>query len=329
MARREISEILTGAPTNWGRWGSEDELGALNGLTNDAVLRAAEEIESGDVFPLGTYLDHPDGDPIGIGVEAIAHEMTLDFSDVEDGSVDPAESGGMAWAADSISTPVHGTTTHVDALGHVWYDETIYNGFDARTTNGGLDRCGIERMGEHGIVGRAVLLDIARHRSVSALGRGERISLSELRACADEQGVEVRDGDLLLVRTGVMDYFYEAGPAEYYDAYRDADAEPPLLDEPGPTFTNELVEWIQERDVPMVGIDTIHGEQTISSTTNTTTPLHPALIRNLGVTLSELHLLGDLAAHCEETGRWSCFYAASPLKIVGGTGSPINPIAIT
>lgn len=324
-----IADLLDGFPSNWGRWGSDDELGALNYLTSDRVLRGIEAVEHGEVFALGTPLDHPGGDPVATGVTPPEHDTTLDVGDVRDGSVDPDELSGMAYSADTISMPVHGVTTHVDAPGHVWYEDELYNGFDAATTEGGLDRCGIEQAGDHGIVGRGVLLDVAGHRGVDHLGRGERISVAELRACADAQGTDIEEGDVLLIRTGAMDHFYRDGPEAFFDTYRESDGADAFENEPGPTLDRDLVDWIHERSIPLLATDTIHGEQTVSSTTGTKTPLHPALLRDLGVYISELHLLGDLASHCNSTDRWTFCYVAAPLKIVGGTGSPVNPLAIT
>lgn len=322
------TELFSKLPDNWGRWGTDDELGTLNYLTNDQVVRGINAVESGDVFTLGTRITDPGGDPVATGVSTPEHEMLLQYDDSEPDS-SPSETGGrLEYSADSLFTPVHGTTTHVDALGHVSYDTELYNGFNAATSQEGLDHCGIAPASEHGIVGRGVLLDVARYREVEALECGARISLSELKACADAQSVQIETNDIILIRTGLMDLFYRHGPENFYETYLVSDDDGAFENEPGPTLDRDFVDWVHERQIPIIGIDTIHGEQTVSSTTGTKTPLHPALLRNLGVYLSELHLLGNLASHCADEGRWSFCYMASPLKLVGGTGSPINPLAI-
>jgi kynurenine formamidase len=322
-----IRDILEEAPTNWGRWGDDDEIGAVNYFTGDEVLRGIAAVESGEVHALGTYVDHPDGDPVPPGAQRNAHHMLIDKGHYENGNVE-AGPEGQEWAGDVLRLPVHGTTTHVDSPAHVWYDDQLYNGFDASTTIHGLDRCGIEEIADHSIVGRGVLLDVARHRGVDYLDRGERITLDELRDCADAQGVDVTDRDVILLRTGVMELFYDEGPDAFDATYVDRSGETPQIREPGPTYTPALVDWIDDNEIPLMATDTLTAEQTISEETGTHDPLHPALLRNLGVLLGELHYLPELAFACAEDGRYAFMYVCSPLKIVGGTGSPVNPVAI-
>ncbi|MEF8869095.1 MAG: cyclase family protein, partial [Haloarculaceae archaeon] len=211
--------------------------------------------------------------------------------------------------------PLHGTT-HVDALGHSWYGDELYNGFDPETTKGGLDRCSVEPIAEHGVVGRGVLLDIARHRGVDHLERGERIPLEELLECADEQGVELEKRDVLVIRTGWLERFY-AGEQE------------PVLefDEPGITYSGDLADWFYEMEVPAFATDTLANEQTYPES-GIRLPLHATFIRDQGILLNEIALLDDLAADCAEDGKYDFLYTCSPLKVVRATGSPVNPIAI-
>jgi kynurenine formamidase len=98
--------------------------------------------------------------------------------------------------------------------------------------------------------------------------------------------------------------------------------------ETGLAYSDELVRWYQELELPIFATDTIAGEYTDWETTGYVAPLHASLMRNLGVLFSELMWLDDLAADCEEDGRWTFFFGAAPLKIVGGTGALVNPIAI-
>ena len=327
MVRDSIVEILKDAPDNWGKWGPDDEIGAVNYLTPGEVLRGVGTVENGSVFPLGSYIGHPEGDPCVPGESGANHYITLDKGHYESGKIE-SNPGGQEWASDILHLPVHGTTTHVDAPAHVWYDDTIYNKFDANTTKGGLGRCGIENVAEHGIVGRGVLLDVARHRGVDHLDRGDHISLDELKACANEQGVELHPRDVLIIRTGVLEKFYESGQKAYDEAFVECQDGTCRINEPGPTYTDKFVDWIHEMETPMLATDTITAEQTISGETGTSVPLHPALLRDQGVLLGELTYLSDLAKDCAEDGKYDFLFVAAPLKIVGGTGSPINPLAI-
>ncbi|MDX1744640.1 MAG: cyclase family protein [Halobacteriales archaeon] len=323
----DIETILAEAPSNWGRWGPDDELGALNLLDQAQVLRGIGAVEDGDVIPLGLPIARDGGDPVWPTRSGTGHYMTRAEGQYAAGKLDRTPYGGWQASDDVIHMFTHGST-HLDALGHVWYDDALYNGFDAATTNGGLDRCGIENQAAHGIVGRGVLLDVARHRGVDALPAGERITVDELETCADAQDVTIESGDILLLRLGVLERFYEDGPDAFYDAYGGTHGGEPILDDPGLTYTPAVARWFQDNEIPLFATDTVTAEQTVSEATGSRLPLHPALIRDQGVTISEMNDLATLGARCAETGRYTFCYMASPLRIEGGTGSPVNPLAI-
>lgn len=320
-----ISDVLEDAPSNWGKWGEDDEVGAVNGLDNGAVLRGVGAVEDGDVITLGIPVNQSAGDPTWPGSRRSPPEkyMVTDKGHVEAGKLDRESFAYTEAANDLIHMSTHGTT-HVDSLAHVWYDDQLYNGFDAETTKGGLDRCGIESIGDHGIVGRGVLLDIARHRGVDALEPGARIELSELEACAAEQDLDVGSRDIVLLRTGVLESFYEDGQEAFYDRYTAGGT----MNEPGLTYTDETAAWFHDREVPLFATDTFASEQTQSEESGTLLPMHPALLRDQGVPIGELFKLDALSERCADRGKYKFLFVASPLKIVGGTASPINPIAI-
>ena len=312
MTDERLADVFEAAPTNWGKWGEDDERGAVNYLTEAQVLRGIRAVEHGRTFSLGVPIGREEGDPKTPGRPDAQHYMRRDRGHYESGKVEGDDRQG---ADDVLFLPVHGTT-HVDALGHAWYDDELYSGFDPETTKGGLDRCSVEPIAEHGVVGRGVLLDIARYRGVDHLERNEHVTLEELLACADEQGVEIEDSDVPLIRTGWIERFY-AG-----------DREPVLeYDEPGITYTEELVEWFHDTEIPAFVTDTLASEQTYSEM-GLRLPLHATLIRDQGVLFTEIALLDELAADCADDGKYDFLYTCSPLKIVGATGSPVNPIAI-
>lgn len=311
-----IGDILNDAPSNWGRWGEDDEIGALNHLTNDEVLRGVQAVERGETFALGLPVTSPDGDPIWPGRAAAKHYMDRDRGHYISGK-DHSMSGTEA-ADDVVHMPLHGTT-HIDALGHIWYDDQLYNGYDPETTMGGLERCSIEPIGDHGVLGRGVLLDVARHRGVDALDAGARITLDELQNCADEQDLKLQKRDIPLIRTGWLEQYYDEDGVDIYDG---------PFREPGLTCSQEVLEWFQEMEIPLFGTDTIGNEQTVSDVTGTAIPLHPALIRDQGVLFNEMLDLSTLAEDCADDGRYEFLYVASPLKVARGTGSPVNPLAV-
>ena len=312
-------------PDTWGKWGEDDELGALNYLTSEEVLRGVQAVEEGDVFTLGVPINYEDGDPVWPGRHDADHHMVRDQGHYGSGKLTSPDNARSS--DDVLYTYTHGTT-HFDALGHVWYGEELYNGFDPASTMGGLGRLGIENMGERGIVGRGVLLDVPRHRGVDRLAPNSRITVEELRACADEQGLTLEKRDILNVRTGATELWYEEGPDAYREEYFPSEDGERTVRLPGITYTQEVLEWFDEMEFPAYCTDNIGFEQSVSEVTGTLHPLHRPLIRDLGVAGNELSWYEELAADCAADGKYGFLYTASPLKLVGGTASPVNPIAI-
>ena len=149
----------------------------------------------------------PDGNPAAKEVD----ESTWD----DDGA--PQLPGGLHYADDTARIFLQGSTQY-DALGHLWYDGKIWNGYDARTTIGAMQKASVLPIAEKGIVGRGVLIDMARHRRKQWLEKGETFDHFDLEDAAKRQGVEIQPHDILLVRTGWLKYWYELNdPAKFYD----------------------------------------------------------------------------------------------------------------
>lgn len=310
-----MDELLSDAPSNWGRWGAEDEVGALNYLTAAEVLRGVSHIRSGSVFTLQRLIGDPKGDPVWPGRSPAERTMIFDESSW-DGDDAPAFPGGLHYADDKINAFLQGSTQY-DALGHVWYDGKIWNGYDARTTIGGLDKASVAPIAERGVVGRGVLLDMARFRDKDNLDKAETFDHNDLEACAKAQGVTIEPHDILVVRTNFLKLFFEQGK-EFYDGFC----------EPGLTYSPELVQWFQDREIPNLVTDTIANEVTTDPVSGVALPLHCALMRNLGIALTEICDLEELAASCADDGQYTFLYAAAPLKVHQASGSPVNPLAI-
>lgn len=243
--------------------------------------------------------------------------MTQDKGSYLAGKLQPLH-GGLEYADDYVTMFLQGST-QFDGLGHTWYDDKLYNGFDAGTTIAGLDKASVLPLAERTASGHAVLLDIARFRGKPRLGKGEQITLQDLLDCAKKQGVEIQKHDILLLRTGWLQTFYEGGAARFYD--------PPFI-EPGLVFSRELVEWFHATEIPLLGTDTIANEITVDPNSGIVLPLHSALMRNLGVVFNEILSLEELARDCAADGRYDFFYTAAPLKVFRGSGAPVNPIVI-
>jgi kynurenine formamidase len=303
--------------TNWKKWGDADERGALNYITPEVVVRAASSVRTGRTFPLGQLL-RPDRAPALRGRPAPMHFMEIDGGDFAAGH---QTHGDGRFAADVVVLPVHGVTTHVDALCHIWAGDELYNGFKGNLVRsyGGL-RLGVENIGA--IVTGGVLLDIARYRGVDVLDADDLISEDDVSGCAKQQGVEMQSGDAVLIRTGWPRVFAE-------DPDRYSAMQPGV----GPSAALALA----NAEVSLIGCDNsavngfsgpMPGERRDSSRPvdprQGLNDLHLPLIRNLGMYLLELLNLEELA----KADAYRFLFCLAPLLILGGTGSPVNPVAV-
>ena len=310
-----LGDLLKDSPSNWGKWGPEDEVGSLNYLGPEQVLAAAALIRSGKTFTLQRLIGDERGDPVWPGRTPAERTQVLDESNW-DGGDGPAYPGGLHYADDTINAYLQGSTQY-DALGHVWYGGQIWNGYDARTTIGGLQKASIEPIAQKGVVGRAVLLDMARFRGKDNLDAAETFTHEDLLACAAKQGVTIAKRDILIIRTNYLKMFFE-----------DSEAFFATFCEPGLVYSPELVTWFQEMEIPNLVTDTIANEVTYDPTSGVALVLHNALMRNLGVALTEIADLELLAEDCADDGQYEFLYAAAPLKVAKGSGSPVNPLVI-
>jgi kynurenine formamidase len=302
--------------TNWGRWGPADEVGALNLISPAEVVQAARLVRSGKTFTLGLRVFDERGDPLSAERPRAMHVPYRDWSHYASGKAQ-VEACRPCYSDDGIFISCHGTT-HMDALGHIWVDDQLYNGYPAQTTAGSLERCSIAPISQRGVVTRGVLLDVAAGRGVPYLPPTSEITLSELLAAAAAAKVEVGKGDVVLIRTGSLPRFYEVGPEEFWSV----DSEPGLSDDP------ELLEWIDRTQIAGIGTDSLANELPHSERSDQLFPLHRLLIRNRGLTFHEALWLEELAEDSRADGCYEGLYVALPLKLVGATGSPMNPLFV-
>jgi kynurenine formamidase len=313
---KRMSELLAGSPKNWGRWGPDDQLGGLNFLTSAEILRGARAIRQGKVITCGEIIGSPTGDPIFPGRTQPQRSNTQDFGDYQSGKKNPLP-GGIQYADDQITMFLQGST-QVDALGHVWYDDQLWNGYSASETVGGMKKASILPIAERGVVGRGVLLDMAAYRGKFALEKGDTVNLDDLLGAAKKQGVTIEKHDILCLRIGFLQLLHTQGPEEFYANFN----------EPGLIYSPELVDWFQKMEIPALCTDTISNEMDFDPETGMQVTLHCALMRNLGVLFNEICNFEALAKDCHEDGQWDFLYVGAPLKVHLGTGAPLNVVAI-
>ena len=311
-----VSQLLAGAPSNWGRWGPNDELGGLNFLTNEEVMRGVRAVRQGKVITCGQEIGHPGGDPKFPTRASSERVMVQDKQSYSSGEIQ-ALAGEVEYADDKISMFLQGST-QIDALGHVWYDDQLWNGYPATETIGGMKKASILPIAERGVVGRGVLLDLATYKGKEYLEKGDLLGLEDLLGCAETQGVTIEKHDILCLRIGFLQLLYVLGPEKFYQDFN----------EPGLTYSAELVDWFHEMEIPCFATDTISNETELDPAIGVFVPLHCALMRNLGVVFTEICNFEELAKDCHEDGQWDFLFTASPLKVREGTGAPLNVMVV-
>lgn len=287
---------------NWGRWGAEDQVGALNLVTPEVTRRAAGLVLEGRTLSLAQ--------PLGPASPAPAHRsrparfMNRDAGDYALGARTP---GGFKFAEDTVQFPTH-SGTHVDALAHVWSGEHLYNSHpeaSTRTTRG-AQRCGAEHLVP--VVTRGVLVDLVA-RAGEPLPPSAPVEAEDLERGIAEAGVAPEPGDAILIRTG---WWESHGSADDYFA-----------DEPG--ITGDAAAWLAARDVALVGADNYAVER---QTAEPGFPAHLVLLHQHGVPLIENLDLAGLAAELAAAGRSTFLLLFAPLPLVGSTASPVTPVAV-
>lgn len=288
-------------PEGWGRWGSQDERGAANLLTPDHILAALRLPTRGHVYSLAMPIQR-DTMPLVANRPPPMHFMTSDGGDY-------AARGKVhgTMIADDFLAFNPSCCTHVDALAHVWQDGTMYNAFaGSEVRSDGALRLGIEKAGA--FITRGIMLDIAAAHGTECLPERYAIGSAELAQCADRQGVALRSGDAVFVRTGWQSAY---APGTAWE-----------LREPG--ITLDAAYFLVERDVFAVGSDNA-GIEVQPSAEGRGIPVHVELLRNRGIYLFELCQLDELS----RDHIFEFLFIAAPLPIAGGVAGPVTPLAVT
>jgi kynurenine formamidase len=262
------------------------------------VLSLSMPIRGATSSPAPGTVPHLKGRPLP------QHFMSVDGGDYAAGA--RPVGAGLRVADDALIVTHHGTTTHMDALCHMWSGDELYNGHPAaRVRSYGATRCGIEQVG--GVVARGVLFDVPRHLGLDHLPADFRIPAELLAEIAVP-----RAGDVAVIRTG-WPAVWQRSREEYWSGQ--------------PGLSAEAGRWLAERDVSVVAADNaaiggLNAHQLADEALDD--DLHLILLHRHGIHLIELLWLEELSA----AGRTEFVFVAAPLRIEGGTGSPLNPLAI-
>lgn len=301
----------------WGRWGDHDERGMLNLVDEAAVQRGVASVRTGATFDLGHPLSS-DGLQAGLiaGRENPRHRMVTVASAP---TGDPAD---YAMHDDAIDLGTQ-VSTHWDALAHVTYRGVLYNGFAADTvTDAGAAHCGIDRVGP--LVTRGVLLDVAAVHGVGRFEGPHPIGPDDLDAALERTGERLAPGDVVLLRTGQVQWLHEGDRVRY--AF------------PSPGLTIDAVPWFHDHGVAAVATDTLtfdvfprrdlgpNGER--FGTQDLVQPVHLLMLVELGCLQGQNFDFEALAVAAAADGHHTCLLTATPEPIVGGLGGPVAPVAV-
>ncbi|MBM62905.1 MAG: cyclase [Acidobacteria bacterium] len=285
--------------SNWGRWGSDDERGTLNLITNERRLAATQLVREGTSVSMALELNTRLGP---VNTNPFEHSLTVStFSDHE-------------VAGDVYRVQYHGFAhSHVDGLPHFAHNGQLYNGFPVSgLTSGGAERLGIHNAHE-GIVTRGVLVDMPRHKGVDYLEPGTAITISDLESWEQATGLRIGSGDVLLIRTGRWDAVRQLGQWNFVERAAGSHA--------------SVAKWLKTRDVAVIGSDGV-SDVMPSGIDGLANPLHELVIVGLGMPILDNLDLDAVAQAAHERQRWEFLFVGAPLRVRGGTGSPLNPIAI-
>ncbi|MFH8929171.1 cyclase family protein [Streptomyces pristinaespiralis] len=292
---------------NWGRWGDDDEIGTLNLITGEVVRNAAATVRSGRRVPLALPL-RQDGVQTGVipGRVNPLHTMVQ----INQELFGP---GTVATSDDTVTMGLQ-AATHWDALTHASHSGRIYNGRPAGTITP-HDRArfsGIDKATP--VVSRGVLLDVARAKGMDRLPGDHAVTPADLEEAAEYGRVAVRAGDIVLVRTGQMRLCLEGDRHGY--AF------------PSPGLSVRTPEWFHAHAVAAVANDTLTFEIFPPEIENLWLAVHALDLVEMGMLQGQNWNLEELSTACAQEGRYAFLLSAMAEPFVGGTGTPVAPVAV-
>ena len=285
--------------SNWGRWGKDDELGTLNLITPEKRKAAAALVQDGVSISLALDLNKIKDE---VNANPFEHVLTV------------SEFGGHEVSGDKYAIEYHGYAhSHMDGLPHFANNGKMYNGFPVE----GLKEDGAEKLGIEnafsGVFTRGVLVDMAGFKGVDYLEPGTAITIEDLEAWEKKTGVRIQSGDVLLVRTGRWERVRQKGQWD--------------LSASGAGLHASVATWLKARDVVVIGSDGVN-DVAPSGVEGKAIPLHELVLVALGMPILDNLDLDALAREAEQRNRWAFLFVGAPLRVPGGTGSPLNPLAI-
>lgn len=286
-------EAMIGELSNWGRWGADDQKGAINLITPQKRKEAAALVKEGISVSLARDV-----------LKKIEPDNPRPFIHTMVGL-------GPQWNSDNYSVAYHGFAhSHMDALCHYIHEGTLYNGISSGVvTETGAAKLDIRNIKE-GVFTRAVLIDAPKLKGVKYLEPGTALYPDDLDAWEKMAGVKIKSGDAVLLYTGRWARRDDLGPWASGAAGLNA----------------SCARWLKERDIAVMGSDA-GSDVSPSGIEGFSSPIHMLMLHVMGVPILDCLELERLAKQCHELGRYEFLLTLAPIPVEGGTGSPLNPIA--
>src|SRR5438105_9345566 len=279
--------------SNWGRWGKDDQSGAVHLITPSVRKAAGAELKEGVSISLSRILDTE---------KALDNGAPFASKPIRDGD----------FAMDEYTVSYHGFAhTHMDSLGHMSIGGKSYNGFPPPSAGKGLDKLGIANYKE-GILTRGVLIDLPRLKGVKYLEPGTAIYPGDLDAWEKSTGIHIRTGDAVLIRTGRWARRAEKGPWAAQEKMAGLHA--------------SCARWLKQRDIAIFASEG-PGDVLPSGIEGVAWPLHQLLLIAMGTPMLDNCDFEELTQAAATRNRWTFLLTVAPLRVQAGTGAPVNPVA--
>lgn len=301
-----VRSLLT-ERTNWGRWGEDDQRGALNLITDTKRTQAAGLVRTGQVASLSEPIIPNQSDRPGAPISVVQQTE---------------RGGGAGGCSDHFSVSYHGyDITHIDALCHVWLDAKMWNGRDPHTEvqPDGVRWGGIDQWSQ-GILTRGVLVDVPGHRGERYVTADRPVHGFELEQILAERGTTVEPGDALLVHSGRAAW-NEENPTWGTVGPRSSD---PNAEGQRPGLHASCMEFLRDSDISVLFWDMLDLAPTGYSLPWS---VHLA-IASFGIALVDNTSFKEVLPLARTLDQWEFMVTVNPLRVVGGTGSPVNPVAV-
>ena len=286
--------------SNWGRWGDDDQLGTLNLIDSERRIKAAGLVVEGTTVSLALELNKVK-DPLN--QNPFHHKLSV------------SEFGGHEVAGDNYEVDYHGFAhSHMDGLPHFAHKGYFYNGVPyASAKPTGAERLGIHNAGVNGVFSRGVLVDVPRWLGIDYMQPGHALTVDDFIAWEKATGVTIQSGDVLLVRTGRWAAVAKEGQWNFLEKAAGSHA--------------SIARFLGERDVAVIGCDGI-SDVMPSGVEGLANPLHELVLVGLGMPILDNLDLDAVSIEAQRLNRHTFLFVGAPLRVSGGTGSPLNPLAV-